>query len=162
MNPFPLEDASADMKDIKDWSRGLALTAGGYFLGLYQPSPETVGYWQGVGRRQLMLKWCPHCAKAYHPKRIVCTDCGATELGWRQATGKGSVYSFSEIHRAPSPNFSGAVPYTVGIVALHEGVHLLSRIMVGDGPIAIDAKVNVDFRVLESDQMMPVFITEAL
>jgi hypothetical protein len=31
-----------------DWAQGLPLTAGDYFLGIYQPSPETVGYWEGV------------------------------------------------------------------------------------------------------------------
>ena len=84
-----------------------------------------------------MLKWCPHCSKAFHPKRIVCTDCGATDLGWKQASGKGTVYSFSEVHHAPSEVFAKSVPYTVGLVALEEGVHLFSRLIPEAGAIAI-------------------------
>jgi uncharacterized OB-fold protein len=141
-----------------DWSRGLPLTAGGYFLGIYQPSPETAGYWEGVGRRELMLKWCLHCSIAFHPKRIVCTACGATDLGWRRASGRGEVYSFSEVRHAPSEIFAASVPYTVGLVALEEGVHLFSRLIPDHAPVAIGAPVRVDFRVLEMGQMLPVFL----
>ena len=141
-----------------DWSRGLPLTAGDFFLGLYQPSPEAAGFWQAVGRRELALKWCAHCTKALHPKRIVCTDCGASDLSWRNASGRGSVYSYSEVHRAANPVFAPSVPYTVGVVALEEGVYLFSRLVAEPGPIAIDAPVKVDFRVLEQGQLLPVFV----
>ncbi len=141
-----------------DWSQGLPLTAGDYFIGIYQPSPETIGYWEGVKRRELMLKWCPRCAKAFHPKRIVCTDCGTTELTWKQASGRGKVYSFSEVHHAPSEAFAKSVPYAVGLVALEEGVHLFARLIPEGGPVAIDAPVRVDFRVLELGHLLPVFV----
>lgn len=143
-----------------DWSGGIALTAGEYFLGLYQPSPETVGYWQAVERGELVLKWCPHCARAFHPKRIVCTQCGANDLEWRNASGRGKVYSFSEVHRAANPVFAKSLPYTVGVVALEEGVYLFSRLVPAAGPVAIDAPVRVDFRVLEQGQRVPVFLVE--
>lgn len=141
-----------------DWSQGVPLTAGENFIGLYQPSPETAGYWAGIAQRELRLKWCAPCKAAFHPKRIVCTRCGSGALEWQRASGRGEVYSFSEIHRAPSPVFAGSVPYTVGVVALEEGVHLLARLIAAPGPIAIDAPVRVDFRVLEQGILLPVFL----
>ena len=33
-----------------DWSQGVPLMAGPYFLGLYQPSPETKDFWDGVAQ----------------------------------------------------------------------------------------------------------------
>ena len=140
-----------------DWAKGLQLTAGGQFIGLYQPSPETAGYWEAVQRRELALKWCRHCTRAFHPKRIVCTACGAHDLEWKAAGGRGKVYSFSEIHRAPHPAFVSAVPYTVGLVALDEGVHLMTRFIADPGPIAIDAPAHLDFQVLEEGELLPVF-----
>jgi uncharacterized OB-fold protein len=144
-----------------DWSQGLPLTAGEYFIGIYQPSPETVGYWEGVTRHELMLKWCPHCSKAFHPKRIVCTDCGASDLGWKRASGKGQIYSFSEIHHAPSEVFAKSVPYTVGLVELEEGVHLFSRLIPQPEPAKIGSPVKVAFRVLELGKLLPVFLIGA-
>jgi uncharacterized protein len=146
-------DATAPL----DWSKGVPLMAGPYFLGLYQPSPETKDYWDGVAQRELRLKWCDVCRRAHHPKRIVCTDCGNTNLGSKTASGRGTVYSFSEVHRAAIEAFAKATPYTVGVVKLEEGVHLFTRI-IPDTPVAIDAPVTVDFRVLEMGQLLPVFV----
>lgn len=151
---------STQERDV-DWSEGLRLMAGEHFIGLYQPSPETAGYWAAVKRRELALKWCPHCTKPFHPKRIVCTDCGASDLEWKAVSGRGKVYSFSEVHRAPHPAFAGSTPYTVGLVALDEGVHILTRFIADPGPIVIDAPARVDFRVLELGQLMPVFLVGA-
>lgn len=144
---------------ITDWSRGLPLKAGAWFIGLYQPSPETTGFWDGVARRELRLKHCAACDRHWHPKRIVCTECGSAELTWQRVSGRGEVYSFSEVHRAPSPAFAGSVPYTVGLVKLAEGVHLFSRIE--GGSVAVGTQVGVDFRVLELGNLMPVFRVEA-
>jgi uncharacterized OB-fold protein len=141
-----------------DWSQGVPLMAGPYFLGLYQPSPETKDFWDGVARRELRLKWCAPCARVHHPKRIVCTFCGNTELASKRAAGRGTVYSFSEVHRAAVAAFASATPYTVGVVKLDEGVHLFTRFIPSAGPIAIDDPVQVDFRVLEMGQLLPVFV----
>jgi uncharacterized protein len=141
-----------------DWAQGVPLMAGPYFLGLYQPSPETKDFWDGVARHELRLKWCPHCARAHHPKRIVCTFCGNTELESKRAAGRGTVYSFSEVHRAAVAAFSSATPYTVGVVKLDEGVHLFTRLISSSSPIAIDDPAEVDFRVLEMGQLLPVFV----
>lgn len=145
-----------------DWAGGMALMAGPYFVGLYQPSPETAGFWEGVRADELRLKNCQRCARLFHPKRIVCTDCGSAELSWKPASGRGEVYSFSEIHRAPAPEFAAAVPYTVGVVALAEDVRLFTRFVAKPGPIAIGAPARVDFRILEQGQRMPVFLVGAV
>ena len=142
---------------VQDWSKGLPLMAGPYFVGLYQPSPETAFYWEGVGISELRLRWCPSCRVALHPKRIVCTRCGASDLTWVAASGKGTVYSFSEVHRAAVPEFAAATPYLVGVVALSEGVCLFTRFIPGAAPIAIGDAVEVAFQVLEQGHRMPVF-----
>ncbi len=140
------------------WSEGLRLMAGPYFLGLYQPSPETQGYWEGVARSELLLKWCQACQRAFHPKRIVCTGCGSSDLQWKATSGRGKVYSFSEVHHVTDSAFIKAAPYTLGLVQLEEGVSLLSRLIAEPGPIAIDQPARVVFRVLENGRLLPVFL----
>ena len=140
-----------------DWSRGQPLTAGPYFIGLYQPSPETAFYWEGVRAGELRLRWCESCGTWLHPKRIVCTACGAGGLGWRRASGAGEVYSFSEVHRVGAPEFAAATPYTVGLVKLEEGVYLFTRFIAEPGTVRVGAPVSVAFRTLEQGQLLPVF-----
>ncbi len=143
---------------LEDWAQGIPMRAGPVSLGLYQPSPETMEYWRGIDRRELMLRHCDHCNRFFHPKRIVCSDCGASDLTWKPASGTGKVYSFSEIHRAPSEAFAAGAPYINGIVRLTEGVHLFTRFIPDPGPVKIDAPARLDFRVLESKWMLPVFL----
>ncbi len=149
---------SEDRIKLEDWAQGIPMRAGPVSLGLYQPSPETAEYWQGLERKELLLRHCGHCNRHYHPKRIVCSDCGASDLTWKHAAGGGRVYSFSEIHRAPSAAFAASAPYINGIVRLDEGVHLFTRFIPDPGPVKIDAPARLDFRVLESEWQLPVFL----
>lgn len=147
-----------DRIEMADWAKGIPLSAGDWGFGIWQPSPEVAEFWNGVERRELLLKHCPHCERMLHPKRIICPACGASDLGWRPASGRGKIYSFSEIHRAPSETFQGSAPYTVGLVALEEGVHLFTRFVGNRAAVAIDRPVRVDFQKLEMGQVMPVFV----
>ncbi len=143
---------------MEDWAKGIPLAAGDWGFGIWQPSPEAAEYWEGVARNELLLKFCPHCKRHLHPKRIVCPDCQTIELTWKASKGRGKVYSFSEIHRAPSDVFQTSSPYTVGMVRLDEGVTLFTRFFGPPGSVKIDAPATVDYRVLEMGQKMPVFM----
>lgn len=63
--------------------------------------------------------------------RFLCPHCWSTELDWVQASGRGTVHSFSVIRRAPAQAFAAQVPYVVALVDLDEGPRMMSNI-VGD------------------------------
>jgi uncharacterized OB-fold protein len=123
------------------------------------PNPDalTRPYWEGAKLRRLMLPRCDDCDQWHFYPRAVCPHCGSAKITWHQASGEGVVYSFTQIHRPPSPAFEASVPYVVAIVALKEGPHLMSTV-VGDGAsnVQIDAPVTVDF-IEDGDTTLPVF-----
>ncbi len=144
---------------MTDWANGFPLTAGPRTLGVSEAAPETLGFWEGVGRDELLLKWCGACKVHLYPRRIVCPHCGTDDLGWKQVSGQGQVYSFSEIHRAPAKDMEASVPYTVGIVQLAENVHLFGRLYAAAGAeMRVAAPVRMEFRVLERGEKLPVWI----
>ena len=96
--------------NMEDWAKGIPLAAGDWAFGIWQPSPEAADFWKGVAKRELLLKHCAGCGLLQHPKRIICTACGSEDLGWQRAAGTGKAYSFSEIHRPPTPMFEPSVP----------------------------------------------------
>lgn len=154
-----MEQISTSAQPITDWSKGVPLKVGPWTLGLYQPSPETKGYWEAVTGDELVVKRCGNCQRLHHPRRIVCTACGSKDMQWQRVSGRGTVYSFSVVHRAVSPELKDSVPYTVGIVRLEEGVHLFTRFFAEDErPIAIEDAVAVEFRTLELGHYLPVFV----
>ena len=75
--------------------------------------------------------------------RPVCPRCFGVHLEWRPASGRGALYSFTIVHRAPGPELQGAVPYVVALVDLEEGVRLMATLQDVDagsgGPADRDA-----------------------
>ena len=143
---------------IVDWARGLDLMAGPYLLGLTEPSPETVGYWEGIREERLLIKRCTRCLAHQHPRRLFCTGCDDGTFDWVEASGTGTVYTFSTVHRAPTPEFSAEVPYTVGVIHLDEGVFVFSRIRpAADRDISIGAPVRLFFQATGPYGRLPAF-----
>jgi uncharacterized OB-fold protein len=112
---------------------------------------ETERYWAAARDGVLLLKRCTDCGRTHWYPRAVCPHClsGATE--WYQASGHGTVYTFSVMRRA-SP------PYVIAYVTLDEGVTMMTQIVDCDVErLAIGDAVSVTFEATESGHALPVF-----
>jgi fatty-acyl-CoA synthase len=96
---------------------------------------------------RLRVPCCQDCGEFHFYPRSFCPKCGSERIEWREASGAGTVYSYTIVQRAPSPAFAREVPYVVATVALAEGPHLMTRI-VGIPPekvrigMAVRAEMN--------------------
>jgi len=141
-----------------DWGQGFALMAGPWQIGHTEPSPETVGYWEGIKQGRLLIKRCTACKKHQHPRRIFCTACGTDTFDWVETKGTGTVYTFSTVHRAPTEDFAGEVPYTVGVIHLAEDVYVFSRIKAkAGGEVKIGAPVRLFFQETGPNGRLPAY-----
>ncbi|GAA5147515.1 OB-fold domain-containing protein [Microbacterium pseudoresistens] len=141
-----------------NWAEGKPLVVGPWSLGLYQPAPESVAYWEAVERRELRLPRCVRCETFHHPRRLVCFSCDAEEFEWTLSSGRATVYSFTTVHRDLS-GVGGPTPYDVGIVRTEEGVHLFTRFVNrSEKALRIDDAVEVDFEELPIGFVVPVFV----
>jgi uncharacterized OB-fold protein len=84
-------------------------------------------YWDAARRGQLVLPFCTHCAGAIWYPRAFCPRCGSWAVEWREASGRGTVYSHTTIRRGFG-TYSDAGPYVVAYVELLEGPRLLTNI----------------------------------
>jgi len=140
-----------------DWGEGLAFMIGPYEVGLTETSPETVEFWAGVARGELLVKECRSCGALLYPRRILCPHCMSDDLGWRRCVGSGTVYSFSTIYHVPNDLFEA--PYTNGIIELDEGPFLFGRILSETiEEIVVGARVHVEFGpVIEGGDVLPQY-----
>lgn len=118
-------------------------------------SPEpTVGseaYWEGARNGKLLLRHCTSCDKVHHYPRALCPYCFSDKLDWRQASGKGKVYSYSVMRRAPEP-------YVIAYVTLDEGISMMTNIVDCDlDKVRIDQPVKVVFKPSNNGQPVPMF-----
>lgn len=119
---------------------------------------ETRQYWARCANNELTLQHCLSCGGVQHYPRVVCKACLSSELELRPASGKGTVYSFTVIRRAPTPYFRDKVPYALALVRLDEGVMLMSNIVECDvANVAIDMMVELQFEDIGEGQNLPMF-----
>jgi uncharacterized OB-fold protein len=103
----------------------------------------------------LLVQRCSSCGSHQHYPRPICLGCGRDDgLSFVPSDGLGTVWSFTEVHRAPAPDV--AVPYTVALVALAEGPVLLTQLAYDD-PRCDDA-VRLDWRPIDDGRHLPVFV----
>lgn len=86
-------------------------------------------YWESLRTQGFCLPQCQACKEFHFYLRPACPACGSLNIQAVVTSGRGNVYSFSIVYRAPSPAFEKDVPYVVAIVATDEGPHLMTRLI---------------------------------
>lgn len=92
---------------------------------------STHPYTEGLAQGQLRYQRCEDCGAAQTLSRLACGACGSERLAWHQASGHGTVLAASVVSRAPSDAFRPLVPYTLVLVALDEGPHVVGHALPG-------------------------------
>lgn len=115
-------------------------------------------FWDATREHKLILQHCETCDKAIHYPRMVCPHCSSDRLGWRPASGRGTIYSYTIVlNNAPSA-FLADMPYVVAVIELDEGVRMLSNIVYGDpNALRCGLPVEVVFEKLNEEFTLPKF-----
>ena len=122
------------------------------------PNEDTRVYWEACSRHELLLQRCDACGQVQFYPRALCSGCLSSDLSWQKATGGGTVYSYTVVHRPPTPAFANDVPYVVALIDLDEGVRMMSHVI--DCPpekVFVGQKVQVAFRDESPEISLPVF-----
>jgi len=95
---------------------------------LPEPDPVTQPYWDSLRAHAMQLQRCGECGRWVFYPRAICPHCGDASLEWRTVSGRATLYSFTVVHRASTPELQAEAPYVVALVDLEEGVRLMGRI----------------------------------
>jgi len=127
---------------------------------LPRPTSLSKPHWEGCQAGELRVQRCSDCGAYIFIPQPACTSCLSDNLEWVKSSGKGVVYSCSTVHRPQQMGLP--VPYTVAIVELEEGWHILTNII--DCPheeIEIGLPVEVSFVVMSDEITLPMFTRRA-
>lgn len=125
---------------------------------LPKPTSLTEPFWQATKEGRLLTQRCAGCGKFVFRPEMACPGCFGSDLEWVESSGRGEVYSFSIVHRAPSPAFE--VPYVVAIVELEEGWHLLTHV-VGCEPDEVRVGLSVRVSFVDCGEVaLPFFVPD--
>lgn len=103
------------------------------------------GFRAGIAAGRLLLRRCVACGRAAYPPMPGCPHCGATDGEVVEASGIGTLHSWTVCHVAFDPDLADDVPYVVGLVDLQEGARVVARLDIDIADLAADRELRVDF-----------------
>jgi uncharacterized OB-fold protein len=132
--------------------------AHGYQKPLPVPDEASLPFFQGAREHRLMIQQCRACGTAHWPVRSRCPVCFSTEIVWVQASGQGTLSTFTLVHQVAHPGFACEVPYVLAEVDLPEGLRILSTIVgCPHAELCIGMPLAVTFEDISDEISLPVF-----
>lgn len=127
-----------------------------------RPLPEITAasapFWAAARDHRLVVQHCPRCRRFQHFPRPWCTNCLHDVLEFVDATGRGTIYSFTVVRRAANPAFADRVPYVLALVELDEGVRLTTNVVGCDpGEVRAGQRVRATFEDVDAEHTVVLF-----
>ena len=121
-------------------------------------NPWVKPFWDAARKEKLIIQKCQDCNNHIFYPRIACPHCFSDKVEWVEASGKGTVYSYTVVtNNAPSA-FIADMPFVIAIVKLEEGVQMLSNIIkCNPDDVVCDMPVEVTFEKLYNEFTLPKF-----
>jgi uncharacterized OB-fold protein len=104
-------------------------------------------FWESLRRGRAEVQRCDDCgAYRYIPKER-CPVCLSSQAAWVAISGRGEVYTYTVVHRAPTPAYQAEAPYVIAHVTMDEGFRMVSNLQGVDPAAArIGLKVQLVYR----------------
>ena len=115
------------------------------------PIPDELDkpFWAACNDGRLVVQNCNACNRLQHPPQPTCGQCdSAANLGWREVSGRGTIYSYGVVFDTPVALLQTDQPYNVAVIELEEdpGIQMLSQLPgVPVDQVPIGAAVRVLF-----------------
>jgi uncharacterized protein len=127
-------------------------------------SPTSDPFWAATRDHRYLVQWCTVCRTPIFYPREVCPTCLSGEsLGWRESSGRGTVYAVSVQHRPASPTMADRVPYAVALVDVDAGdgtstVRVMSNVVNCDPQaVRVGDPVTLTWETLSDGRNLPLF-----
>jgi len=126
-----------------------------------KPSPavnvESKPYWDACREHKLLLQRTRD-GKHFHYPRKFAPGTLSTDWEWVEASGEGTIYSYTIAARGAGPAFAPEAPYVIAIIELKEGCRMLSNIVTKDVTgVKVGQKVKVVWDKLNDEITLPKF-----
>ena len=114
-------------------------------------------WWEGFRNQKILIQKCSDCGVLRHPCRPMCGECQSMKWESIEASGKGTVHSFTVVHYPAVPGYDYPLP--IGLIDLEEGTRIVANIK-GCEPEDIQIGMKVEGiveRISDDDDLMLPF-----
>jgi uncharacterized OB-fold protein len=114
-------------------------------------------YWAGAEQGRLVLQRCGRCGRIRHYPQLLCDVCYSFDVEDVEASGSGTVHTWTVAHHAFHPSVASEIPYVLVTVDMDEGVRVLGRFRGGDD-LHLGLPVRITFERGADGVPLPVFL----
>ena len=109
-------------------------------------TPLDAPFWDALRRHELVVQRCDECGQRRFVPSERCHRCASPSATWTPVSGGATVYTYSVVHRAPTPAYQADAPYAIAYVELVEGPRMPTRLVeVDTDAVEIGMPVEVVF-----------------
>jgi uncharacterized OB-fold protein len=120
---------------------------------------DNAAYFRFCAQGELRLQRCKACALMRYPPGPACPWCSGSAFEWTPVSGRGTVYSYTEVRHPVLSAFRERVPYLTLLVELneqraqpteHEAIRMIGNLATPDAalaPAALVSAVGIGSRV---------------
>ena len=120
--------------------------------------PDSAPYWEGAMEGRLMIQRCKATGQTFLYSRQLVPGVVDAEVEWIEASGRGTIYSYTVARRPAGQAFAGDCPYVIVSVELAGGARVMSNLVTDDpDSVAIGQAVEVVFDKVSEDLTIPKF-----
>lgn len=120
--------------------------------------PHSRPFWEGLRDRRLLLAQCDTCGALSYPPELSCASCGSSRRTWVEASGRGSLWTWTVCHPPMLPWFAQHGTWLVAVVELEEGPRMVTTLRdVAEEDVRIGLELVADFEDIEEDTTLVVF-----
>ena len=85
-------------------------------------------FWAGCREGRFLLHRCRICERWYWPASR-CLQHGDQDMAWLDASGRGTIHTYTVMHHAYTPAMREKTPFAVAVVKLDEGPFFHTNIL---------------------------------
>ena len=120
----------------------------------------TAPFWQAAAQGRLTAACCAKCGTFRMPPTPFCPECLSQDIDWPTLPGTGTVFSYTVVRRAITPEMEGALPYVPALVDLDGApdARLITNLVgMPVAEVRIGARVKVAWRRRSGGVTVPEF-----
>lgn len=109
-------------------------------------------FWDALRRHELLVQQCAGCGRLRFVPTELCPACHSPRATWSRVRGTGTVYTYTVVHRAPTPYYQAEAPYALAYVELDEGPRVPTRLVdVDPDEVEVGMRVEAVFDDVDTD-----------
>ena len=115
-------------------------------------------YWESAKNNKLMIQYSKNNKEYFLYSKQLISNIDSDDIEWKEVSGRGKIYSFTEVYAAAGPSFKEETPYIVASIELEEGARIISNIInANKEEILIGKRVKVKFDKQSENLTIPKF-----